>query len=134
MLEKVARSWNTKINFSRKAGECGSFSISKLLVEEPSFSNTITIFLMTSCGYVLSWTKISENICFFRDWSEIDGQEAHSVRILCELPYIFKCKLIIDLGLTYVQWCYSAGTHRNAVPVQIIFGVRHSGSFWENSY
>jgi hypothetical protein len=27
------------------------------------------------------------------------------------------------------QWCYSAGTHRNAVPVQIYFGVRRSGSF-----
>jgi hypothetical protein len=31
------------------------------------------------------------------------------------------------------QWCYSAGTHRNAVPVQNFFGERRSGSFWQNS-
>jgi hypothetical protein len=31
--------------------------------------------------------------------------------------------------LKHFQWCYSAGTHRNAVPVQIYFGVRRSGSF-----
>jgi hypothetical protein len=39
---------------------------------------------------------------FFRDWSDIDGQEANMGRIFYELPSIFKCTLIIDLKSMYV--------------------------------